>query len=213
VELKNMMDEESLELFESQSHLLDPESRRALERQRQYLQWHNSMEEPGPMQSELERQDSAGSGCQLLGSDDGGLPGAFAAAMLDVATDGSGGVIRNQLTRGCGGGGSSAEDTSSGGGSAGVVHELQEARRHLALMAREREALATRVQQLESELETQKDVVLCKICRQAQRNCVVLPCLHFTSCDMCFKRHCVGNVSCPTCSGRITGFQTLLLMS
>ncbi len=49
-ELKNMMDEQSLELFESQSHLLDPESRVLLQKQRQYLQWANSQDEPGPMQ-------------------------------------------------------------------------------------------------------------------------------------------------------------------
>ena len=59
-----MMDEGSLELFESQSHLLDPESRQALRRQRQYLVWQaGSAGEEGPLASAaLERQDSAGSG-------------------------------------------------------------------------------------------------------------------------------------------------------
>lgn len=64
-ELRNLMDEESLELFESQSHLLDDNSKAALMKQRQYLQWQhrqNSLTEAGPMESVLERQDSAGSG-------------------------------------------------------------------------------------------------------------------------------------------------------
>lgn len=191
VELRNMMHEESLELFESQSHLLDPESRVALQRQRQYLQWHHSsVEEPGPMQSVLERQDSAGSGCN-----EDILRGGNAA-------NGNFGMPNGSL------------DTSSQGtgGSMQMLHELQEARRHLAAVSREREALAMRVHQLEAELQSQKESTLCKICQQATRNCVVLPCLHFTSCDTCFKRHCASALSCPMCSGRVTGFQTLLML-
>ena len=198
VELRNMMHEESLELFESQSHLLDPESRVALQRQRQYLQWHNSLEEPGPMQSELERQDSAGSGCNE------GIGGGGTAA------NALGGVHGGEF----GGQNNGSGDTSSGGTPGGIelLHELQEARRHLAAVSREREALSTRVQQLEAELLSQKESMMCKICHQATRNCVALPCLHFTSCDSCFKRHCASTLSCPMCSARVTGFQTLLVL-
>lgn len=196
IELKNMMHEESLELFESQSHLLDPESRQALHRQRQYLQWQSSMEEPGPMQSALDRQDSAGSGCHL----DDQLHGAAAFGGLGLGRASSGG---------------GSGETSSGGtaGGSAMLHELQEVKRHLAVVSREREELATRVQQLEAELQAQREAVLCKICRRTARNCVVLPCLHFTSCDVCFKKHCTSSVSCPMCSGRVTGFQTLLMMT
>lgn len=193
VELRNMMHEESLELFESQSHLLDYESRVALQRQRLYLQLQNSVDEPGPMQSDLERQDSAGSGCN-----EDILRGAAGAAN---------GMLLNGVPNGSG-------DTSSQGtgGSMQLLHELQEARRHLAAVSREREALSMRVHQLEAELQSQKESVLCKICHQATRNCVVLPCLHFTSCDTCFKRHCASALSCPMCNGRVTGFQTLLML-
>jgi hypothetical protein len=69
-ELKNMVDESSLELFESQAHLLDTQSRLALQKQRQYLQWQSSVEEPGPLQSTLERSDSAGSGSNMPQADD-----------------------------------------------------------------------------------------------------------------------------------------------
>ena len=39
LEMRNLLDEQSLELFESQSHLLDPEAREAVARQRQFLEW------------------------------------------------------------------------------------------------------------------------------------------------------------------------------
>ncbi|KAL4527531.1 hypothetical protein Ndes2526B_g08782 [Nannochloris sp. 'desiccata'] len=222
VELKNMMDEQSLELFESQSHLLDPESRVALQRQRQYLEWHNSMEEPGPMQSVLERQDSAGSGCNDL-SIHGGTA-AMAAALGAAAAAAAGGAGEHVLPGSFGtrpgalgaavAGGNGSGDTSSGGtaGSAQVLHELQEMRRHLAVVSREREGLVTRVHQLEAELQAQHESTLCKMCRSAPRNCVVLPCLHFTSCDGCFKKHCAATYSCPMCNQRVTGYQTLLML-
>lgn len=46
---------------------------------------------------------------------------------------------------------------------------------------------------------------------QVQRNCVVLPCLHFLYCDACVKQHCSANPQCPACSRPATGFQTLLM--
>ena len=46
---------------------------------------------------------------------------------------------------------------------------------------------------------------------QVQRNCVVLPCLHFLYCDSCIKRHCASTPSCPACTRAVTGFQTLML--
>ncbi len=211
-----MLHEESLELFESQSHLLDPESRAALQRQRQYLQWQGSMEEPGPMQSVLERQESAGSGC-----DDDLMPGTAAAALAAAAAGGNGmlsmGVAGVSHRMHGGGGGNAAaaaavETGSGGSGAKPLLHELQEARRLLAVVSREREALSNRVMQLEAELASQQEAVLCRSCRAAPRNCVVLPCLHFTSCDGCFKKHCAATLSCPMCNGRVTGFQTLLML-
>ena len=46
---------------------------------------------------------------------------------------------------------------------------------------------------------------------QVQRNCVVLPCLHFLYCDTCVKQHCGASPSCPACNCAVTGFQTLLM--
>ena len=71
-----LLDEASLELFESQSHLLDADSRAALAKQRQLLQWQaggglgggSSLGEEGALAAAatLERQDSAGSGNEPL---------------------------------------------------------------------------------------------------------------------------------------------------
>lgn len=261
VELKNMMDEESLELFESQSHLLDPESRHALERQRQYLQWQGSMDEPGPMQSVLERQDSAGSGCAPLVDDHDAADGCTDDAegrhrggmhqhrrmlqhRMAAATSAEGAMgihttttttttkdhhhvlARKRSSSGDGGDTAVAAEYLTGddgsvhggrsrsiGASIVAVQELQNAKRQIAALSKEREELLIKVQQLESELETQRECSVCKICRQTPRNCVVLPCLHFTTCDSCFKKHCGGSsVSCPCCNAKCTGFQTLLLM-
>jgi hypothetical protein len=176
------MDEESLELFESQSHLLDPNSRVALHRQRQYLQWQNSLGEPGPMQSVLERQDSAGSGCDVDdrgyaaaagggggggGGDDGGRAGMPMCNGVEIRHQHENGAETATRNNGQGrarNGSAEGTDDSSGGS---AVHELQEARRHLGMVQREREALAMRVQQLEAELEAQRETTLCKMCRQA----------------------------------------------
>ena len=46
---------------------------------------------------------------------------------------------------------------------------------------------------------------------QVQRNCVVLPCLHFLYCDTCFKQHCAASPSCPACNCAVSGFQTLMM--
>lgn len=46
---------------------------------------------------------------------------------------------------------------------------------------------------------------------QVQRNCVVLPCLHFLYCDTCVKKHCAASHNCPACNCPATGFQTLLM--
>ena len=211
VELRNMLHEESLELFESQSHLLDPESRVALQRQRQYLQWQSSLEDPGPMQSVLERQESAGSGC----NDDDGSGGGDGDGSGGHVGDGSGdgaALHMDAYNKGQRQTGSEKMNGNYNNGGNKLLHDLQETRRHLAIVSREREALATRVHQLEAELQSQQEGTLCTLCRQVPRNCVALPCLHFTSCDGCFKKHCSSALSCPTCQGRVTGFQTLLML-
>lgn len=134
VELRNMMDEESLMLFESQSHLLDPESRVALQRQREYLQWQNSLDEPGPMQSVLERQDSAGSGCNHDGVEQ---------------HDGSGAGT-------CG--------RDSGGSGSDITRELDDTRRQLASVTAERERLAVQLRRTQAELEAQRRTTTCTMC-------------------------------------------------
>lgn len=70
LQMGGMLDEASLELFESQSHLLDPDSLAALQKQRQLLDWrHGSAgDEAGTLAAaaSMERQDSAGSGNEPL---------------------------------------------------------------------------------------------------------------------------------------------------
>lgn len=171
-ELKNLMDEESLELFESQSHLLDPESRALLMRQRQYLEWQSSLDrEPGllPTTTQIERQDSAGSGCEgkedelgemMKGGRDLGMidPNSFHS---NTKTPHLGSMQRNEEKK----------DRVN----IKVLHELQEAQRMLAVVRREREALSNRVDQLEAELEAQRELTMCKFCRQVT-GCIVIDC-------------------------------------
>jgi hypothetical protein len=242
-ELRHMMDEESLALFEQQSHLLDAESREALQRQRQYLQWQSSLEEPGPMQSVLERQDSAGSGCNQHqaagGRADGGADGGAAAAAGGQA----------------GSGGRDHESAGANGSVHGMSRVLEEARRQLGAAVQERDAMAARLAQAEVERDALRQEATCKMCcrvslacalaaasppvgaaacpprraplprrpaanaaplplpsPQAPRNCVILPCLHFMSCDDCFKKHATASPTCPACSTPLTGFQTLLML-
>lgn len=54
-------------------------------------------------------------------------------------------------------------------------------------------------------------LLACPPCPQVQRNCVVLPCLHFLYCDSCFKQHCATSPSCPACNCAVTGFQALIM--
>ena len=163
-ELRNLMDEESLELFESQSHLLDPESRALLMRQRQYLEWQSSLDrEPGLLRStQLERQDSAGSGCAIGEEDDlGGTRGAKGVECMEasygVHPSSAPHVSVDHHHR---------NERKKEQGSIRILHELQEAQRLLAVVRREREALSNRVDQLEAELEAQRELNLCKYCRQ-----------------------------------------------
>ena len=66
LQLGGLLDEASLELFESQSHLLDADSLAALQKQRQLLEWQQGSvgDEANTLAAaaSLERQDSAGSG-------------------------------------------------------------------------------------------------------------------------------------------------------
>lgn len=183
-ELKNMMDESSLEIFESQSHLLDPETRLQLQKQRQYLEWQNSMEESGPMRSCLERTDSAGSGSEAT----------------DVA------VLRQELRA------LKAEREAAAQRMNEMCHQVQDKKRQLFSAIQEREQLKERVRQGEAKLKEYQEVMHCRLCHTAVRNCVVLPCLHFLYCDGCFKKHCTASPTCPACSTPVTGFQTLILM-
>lgn len=135
-ELKNMMDESSLEIFESQSHLLDPETRLQLQKQRQYLEWQNSMEESGPMRSCLERTDSAGSGSEAT----------------DVA------VLRQELRA------LKAEREAAAQRMNEMCHQVQDKKRQLFSAIQEREQLKERVRQGEAKLKEYQEVMHCRLC-------------------------------------------------
>ena len=137
LELRNMVGEESLGLLESQSHLLDSESRALLAKQRQYLEWAGgSAEEAGPMASALDRQDSAGSGNELAELGDLRRMLRAASSERDAAT-------------------AHAHELRSA---------LAEKKRQLFGAIQERETLRERVRALEGALGEYRDVTHCKIC-------------------------------------------------
>lgn len=184
-EMRNLLDEQSLELFESQSHLLDPESRVAVAKQRQFLDWQqSSLEEPGLMQAELERQDSAGSGNE---------PAETSS-------------IKRQLRAVAGERDRQAQRSNE------LCQQLQEKKRQLFTAIQEREQLKEQVRSLEARLKDYHDVTHCRLCQQRPRNCVVLPCLHFLYCDNCFKAHCSASPACPACHAAVSGYQTLIVL-
>lgn len=184
-ELKNMMDESSLEIFESQSHLLDPETRLQLQKQRQYLEWQqSSMEDSGPMRASLERCDSAGSGSE---------------APADVSG------LRHEMRT------LRAERDATVQRANELCQQLQDKKRQLFTAIQEREQLKERCRQSEAKLKEYQEVMHCRLCHTAVRNCVVLPCLHFLYCDTCFKKHCTVTPTCPACNMPVSGFQTLML--
>jgi len=53
---------------------------------------------------------------------------------------------------------------------------------------------------------------MCKMCFAARRNCVVLPCMHYSYCHNCISKHCANDAHCPSCASPVSGFQTLLLI-
>jgi chromosome segregation ATPase len=188
MQLGGMLDEASLELFESQSHLLDPDSLAALQKQRQLLEWQaarSAGDEAGTLAAaaSLERQDSAGSGNEPMEVSNAKRQLKAALAERDAQ------VQRvNELTQ-----------------------QLQDKKRQLFSAIQERESLRQQNRQLEDKCREFQDALQCKLCRAVQRNCVVLPCLHFLYCDTCVKQHCGANPSCPACNCTVTGFQTLLM--
>ncbi|KAL4443783.1 hypothetical protein ABPG75_011520 [Micractinium tetrahymenae] len=182
-----MLDEASLELFESQSHLLDPDSRAALQKQRQMLEWQQGQgsvgDEAHTLATSLERQDSAGSGNEPL----------------EVSS------IKRQLRTAL------SERDSQTQKANELQSQLQDKKRQLFSAIQEREGLRQQVRQLEDKCREFQEALQCKICRAVQRNCVVLPCLHFLYCDSCFKQHCATSPSCPACNCAVTGFQALIM--
>ncbi|PSC71594.1 E3 ubiquitin-ligase [Micractinium conductrix] len=180
-----MLDEASLELFESQSHLLDADSRAALAKQRQLLEWQQGSvgDEAHTLAASLERQDSAGSGNEPM----------------EVSN------IKRQLKTAL------AERDGQTQKANELQSQLQDKKRQLFSAIQEREGLRQQVRQLEDKCQDFQEALQCKICRTVQRNCVVLPCLHFLYCDSCIKRHCASTPSCPACTRAVTGFQTLML--
>lgn len=204
-ELKSIMDEESLELFESQSHLLDDASKAALAKQRQYLDWqvHNSLTDAGPMQSVLERQDSAGSGSAVVNNNHNS-PGD----KIDTAHNGHGNVSSPQHNNNNQHNSSHRRAYSTS--QIAIAHRLEDMERQLA-------AAQDKERQLQHQLQEYKEIMHCKMCQNALRNCVALPCMHFYTCDGCFKNHCTmssnsgAGPSCPMCGVVVTGYQALII--
>lgn len=176
-EFRNMLDEESLELFESQSHLFDSDSRLALKRQRQLLQWQNGINQVN-MDSMLERQDSAESGAgDVYGNDtacDAKSNRKNSNSLLKCNEPNSDTVEASDFSRKrlpqenmkcCS---ECKMDRTF------LVHELQESKRHLAVVQKECESLSNRVKQLEAELVMQKEATKCKICHKVKCNLVWL---------------------------------------
>ena len=63
-----------------------------------------------------------------------------------------------------------------------------------------------RIGQLERELEQSRGSELCQICFERQRNCVIMPCIHFLYCGRCITEHkSKGDSRCPTCRGPMNG--------
>eukprot|EP00887_Chlorella_sp_A99_P002589 scaffold6.g2589.t1 len=233
-EMRNLLDEQSLELFESQSHLLDPESRVAVAKQRQFLDWQqSSLEEPGLMQA---RAPAGGGGARapaaaprLRRSANFELfrPPPPQAELERQDSAGSGNEpaetssIKRQLRAVAGERDRQAQRSNE------LCQQLQEKKRQLftAIQARggrgglgaggpasEREQLKEQVRSLEARLKDYHDVTHCRLCQQRPRNCVVLPCLHFLYCDNCFKAHCSASPACPACHAAVSGYQTLIVL-
>lgn len=202
-ELKSIMDEESLELFESQSHLLDDASKAALAKQRQYLDWqvHNSLTDAGPMQSVLERQDSAGSGSAAVNNNHNS-PGD----KNDTAHNSNGNINGYNASSPQHNNHRRSYSTSQ----IAMTHRLEDLERQLAV-AQDKE------RQLQHQLQEYREITHCKMCQNALRNCVALPCMHFYTCDGCFKNHCTlssnsgAGPSCPMCGIVVTGYQALII--
>ncbi|EFN58285.1 expressed protein [Chlorella variabilis] len=186
-ELGGMLDEASLELFESQSHLLDPDSLAALQKQRQLLDWQQGSvgDEAGTLAAatSMERQDSAGSGNEPL--EVSNMKRQVKAALQERDCQAQ---RNNDLTQ-----------------------QLQDKKRQLFSAIQEREGLRQQVRGLEDKCREFQQALMCRMCRSVQRNCVVLPCLHFLYCEVCIKQHCNTSPSCPACNSSISGFHTLRL--
>ncbi|KAH7301463.1 hypothetical protein KP509_23G027800 [Ceratopteris richardii] len=61
-------------------------------------------------------------------------------------------------------------------------------------------------QELQRQLEEEREKALCLVCLERPRNTLLLPCLHFQYCLDCLLQHrsCNGN-TCPTCRRSIEG--------
>ena len=61
---------------------------------------------------------------------------------------------------------------------------------------------AKKVRKLEKELEESRGALLCQICLERRRDCIILPCSHFLYCRTCVAEHKRKRSStCPTCRG------------
>ena len=73
---------------------------------------------------------------------------------------------------------------------------------------KEIESVIQSKQELQKELDGEKATKLCQICFDRQRDCILMPCLHFVYCRLCVNRHRDQNgnsAKCPACNTIITG--------
>ena len=72
----------------------------------------------------------------------------------------------------------------------------------------EMESATESKQVMQTELGEEKATKLCQICFDRQRDCILMPCLHFVYCRRCVNQHRDQNgnsAKCPACNTVLTG--------
>ena len=55
-----------------------------------------------------------------------------------------------------------------------------------------------------------QDLVLCTVCQKNNRNCLILPCLHYLLCAGCLQQHTSTCPFCPACKTKVSGLLVVL---
>ena len=75
-------------------------------------------------------------------------------------------------------------------------------------LTEELQSAMTREQRLQKELEEEKESKLCQICFDRERDCVLIPCLHFVYCRLCVNKYrdeMRNDAKCLACRTLIAG--------